>query len=131
MGKCPCPRCLIPKDGAHLFGTKRDKKQRTSLARVDKQLYKAKISSARDLIYINNRAVDSVPVQTFLKAQSLVPTEVSASLSSSLLELPLIFFRMHSQLDYRALDSIYFLYFLWILCMSSNWVSGRKHSYTS
>ena len=79
-GDCPCPRCLIPKSRCHLLGTKRDKSQRTSLARVDNLRYRAKISSARDLIYIQERTVDGKPVQHFLKPQSLVPTEVSIPL---------------------------------------------------
>lgn len=133
MGNCPCPRCLIPKDRAHLLGTKRDKSQRISIARVDNQCYRAKISSARDLIYIKNRAVDSVPVQRFLKQQSLVPTEVGTFLlssSSAFFERSLIFRRTHFQRNYRILDSIYLLYFWWILCMSSSLESGRSYSYT-
>ena len=76
MGNCPCPRCLIPKDRTDLLGTKRDQKQRTTLARVDDLSYKAKISSAREIIYQNKHPVDSVLVQRILKSQSLVPTEV-------------------------------------------------------
>ena len=76
MGHCPCPRCLITKNCAHQLGTKNDKRQRKSLARVDNLQYQVKISSARDIIYQNNRKVDSKLVQNFLKPQSLVPTEV-------------------------------------------------------
>ncbi|KJA15800.1 hypothetical protein HYPSUDRAFT_148660 [Hypholoma sublateritium FD-334 SS-4] len=75
MGNCPCPRCLIPKDRTHLLGTKRDKRQRIKLARVDDLRYKAKISSAREIIYQKKHPVDSVLVQRILKLQSLVPTE--------------------------------------------------------
>ncbi|KJA13829.1 hypothetical protein HYPSUDRAFT_99722, partial [Hypholoma sublateritium FD-334 SS-4] len=75
MGNCPCPRCLIPKNSAHLLGTKDDRKQRRSLARVDDRHYKAKILGARKLIYQNNRTVDSIMVQRLLKPESLVPTE--------------------------------------------------------
>ncbi|KJA27429.1 hypothetical protein HYPSUDRAFT_130944 [Hypholoma sublateritium FD-334 SS-4] len=75
MATCPCPRCLIPKARAHLTGTKRDGKQRISLARVDDSRHQAKISSAREIIYQNKRPVSSVLVQRLLKPQSLVPTE--------------------------------------------------------
>jgi hypothetical protein len=77
MGGFPCPRCLMPKDRMHLIGTKQDQKQRLALGRVDSPSYRAKISNARQLIYENNFAVDSAPVQRILKPESLVPTEVS------------------------------------------------------
>ncbi len=76
MGNCPCPRCLIPKDRTDLLGTKRDQKQRISLARVDDLSFKTKISSSREIIYKNKHPVDSVLVQRILKPQSLVPIEV-------------------------------------------------------
>jgi hypothetical protein len=78
MGACPCPRCLIPKDRIHLVGTKRDTKQRTTLARIDNLQRQAKVSAAREMIYESNWAVDSAPVQRVLKPESLVPTEVSS-----------------------------------------------------
>ncbi len=112
-GDCPCPRCLIPKNRCHLLGSKRDKSQRTTLARVDNQRYRAKISSARDLIYIQERVVNGKPVQHFLKAQSLVPTEVSARCYpiQHYLGSALTFYRTRFHLGYRVLDSIYFLSF--------------------
>ena len=70
----------MPMDLMHTIGTKRDKKQRLTLARVDNLSYCAKISSARELIYESNFAVDSLPVQCLLKPESLVPTEVSCLL---------------------------------------------------
>jgi hypothetical protein len=78
MGACPCPRCLIPKDHIHLVGTKRDMRQRITLARVDNLQRQAKITAAREMIYERNWAVDSAPVQRLLKPESLVPTEVSS-----------------------------------------------------
>ena len=77
MGGCPCPRCLIPKDSTDLVGTKQDKKKREMLARVDDPSRRAKVESARHLIYKQNWAVDSKPVQRLLQPESLVPTEVS------------------------------------------------------
>ena len=76
MGGCPCPRCLIPKDRTHLLGTKLDEQERTTLARVDDQIYKKDISSAREKIYQKHHPVDSVHVQRLLKPQSLVPIKV-------------------------------------------------------
>ncbi|KJA21682.1 hypothetical protein HYPSUDRAFT_111821, partial [Hypholoma sublateritium FD-334 SS-4] len=75
MGNCPCPRCLIPKNLLDQLGTKHDHSQRTRLARVDNLRYRVKISSARDIIYKQNRSVDSDFVDAILKEESLVPTE--------------------------------------------------------
>ncbi|KJA21107.1 hypothetical protein HYPSUDRAFT_141225, partial [Hypholoma sublateritium FD-334 SS-4] len=75
MGDCPCPRCLIPKKHAHWLGTKRDKRQRISLARVDNLHHRVNISSARKIIYQDNRTVDSIFIQRILQPKSLVPTE--------------------------------------------------------
>jgi hypothetical protein len=77
MGRCPCPRCLIPKDSTHLFGTKQDRNKREALVRVDNLSRRAKVESARQLIYEQNWAVDSKPIQRLLQPESLVPTEVS------------------------------------------------------
>ena len=77
MGGCPCPRCLIPKDSIHLVGTNQDRKRREALVRVDNLSRRAKVESARQLIYGQNWAVDSKPVQRLLQPESLVPTEVS------------------------------------------------------
>ena len=76
MGGCPCPRCLIPKDSTRLVGTKQDRKKREALVRVDNLSRRAKVESARQLIYEQNWAVDSKPVQRLLQPESLVPTEV-------------------------------------------------------
>lgn len=78
MGNCPCPRCLIPKHRAHQLATRRDQRQRKTLARVDNLQYRVKISSAREIIYKNNRAVESVAIQRLLKPLSLTPNEVSS-----------------------------------------------------
>jgi hypothetical protein len=56
------------------MGRKRDMKQRETLARVDDEARRRKIEIAREIIYRNNYAVDSQPVETILKDESLVPT---------------------------------------------------------
>ncbi|KJA18100.1 hypothetical protein HYPSUDRAFT_145489 [Hypholoma sublateritium FD-334 SS-4] len=75
MGSCPCPRCLTPKDLLNQLGTGRDKNQRATLSRVDDLQHRVKISCARDIIYIQNRTVNSLFVENILKPESLVPTE--------------------------------------------------------
>ena len=76
MGGCPCPRCLVPKHCTDQLGTKSDQRQRVTLARKDTLQYRVKISNARDIIYDQNRTVDSNFVDNVLKEESLVPTEV-------------------------------------------------------
>ena len=76
LGACPCPRCLIPLSDAHKFGMALDQKKRCSLARTDDQKRQLKVSNARKLIYCNNYAVNSAPVEQLLKETSLVPTAV-------------------------------------------------------
>lgn len=85
MGKCPCPRCLIPKDRADKLGTKRDRAQRVNLARVDNLQYRAKMESAHNIIYQQNRPIDSVFVQRLLKPESLVPNTVGSLIIGALM----------------------------------------------
>lgn len=67
----------MPMESMNQIGTKRDTKQRETLARVDNPSRRAKVGSARHLIYESNFAVDSAAVERLLKPDSLVPTEVS------------------------------------------------------
>jgi hypothetical protein len=60
------------------MGMVQDMKQRTILARVDDEARRAKVATAREIIYKKNYAVDSAPVEKILKPQSLVPNSVSA-----------------------------------------------------
>jgi hypothetical protein len=75
-GNCPCPRCLVPKSRFQNLGSKRDMTQRTSLARVHDGSQKAKISSARDIIYKQGYAVDGQAVDAVLKEESWHPNSV-------------------------------------------------------
>ncbi|KAF9242150.1 hypothetical protein BU15DRAFT_73077 [Melanogaster broomeanus] len=74
LGHCPCPRCLVSKDRVHLFATGRDMLERELLARSDTQERRDKISSARELIYEKNYAVDNSQVEELLRTESMVPT---------------------------------------------------------
>ena len=58
------------------LGKVRDCQQRRTLRRVDDMQRRAKVASARVLIYEKNYAVDSQAVEGLLKTQSLVPTTV-------------------------------------------------------
>ena len=61
----------------HNLGMPQDMKQREPLARVDDEIRRGKVESARNIIYNKRFAVDSPAVEILLKEQSLVPTSVS------------------------------------------------------
>jgi hypothetical protein len=60
---------------------KRDRTMRVSQARVDDDRHRAKIASARSIIYDKGYAVNSKPVENILKEQSLVANFVSSGLT--------------------------------------------------
>lgn len=78
MGGCPCPRCLIPLGRVHNLGMPKDKKDRTSHARVDTVYRQSLINASRTSIYKNDRPVNSKLVETRLKDHSYVPTRVKS-----------------------------------------------------
>ena len=77
LGRCPCPRCLIPLDRAHKLGMERDRMQRVTLARLDSTSRRLKVESARRIIYEMNRAVTHKGVEDLLFEESLVASTVS------------------------------------------------------
>ena len=77
LGRCPCPRCLIPLDLVHNLGMTRDMTQQISKARVDNSERQGKVSAARRLIYERNMQVNSAAVEELLRDWSGVPTAVS------------------------------------------------------
>ena len=79
LGRCPCPRCLIPMDRVRNMGMPRDMTQRKSksLVRIDNVQRRSRVEAAREAIYVKNSAIDGVAVQNLLKEDSLVPTAVS------------------------------------------------------
>jgi hypothetical protein len=84
LGRCPCPRCLIPISHAYRMGMVQDMKQRKTLTCVDDESRRRTVELARDIIYKKNYAVDNDNVEALLQPQSLVPTSVSAVLSGHL-----------------------------------------------
>ncbi|OBZ78491.1 hypothetical protein A0H81_02022 [Grifola frondosa] len=71
LGRCPCPRCLIPLDRVHNLGMARDLAQRTTLSRVDDVNHRNQVASARSIIYNMNYAVNSAAVERLLAKESL------------------------------------------------------------
>jgi len=62
------------------MGKVRDMKTRKTLARVDNEMRRYKVETARDIIYNRNYVVNSKAVEAILKAESLVPNLVSVAL---------------------------------------------------
>ena len=80
LGRCPCPRCLIPLDRAPNMGRPRDMVQRMSLSRVDNLELHSHIKVAREMIYMKNYKTDSKVVEDLLRKDSLVLTMVGVCL---------------------------------------------------
>lgn len=123
MGGCPCPRCCVTLDRTGLLGTERDKQQRVTLSRVDDLKHRSKISSAREMIYGKNWAVDSAPIQRLLKPESLVPTEVGRNLICCS-HLQNCIGRTHFQPVLHRLASTSSQSSWWTSCMRLSWAFG-------
>jgi hypothetical protein len=78
LGRCPCPRCLIPLDRVANMGMRRDMAQRRTLARIDDVKRRNRVETAREKIYEKGYVVDSTAVEDLLQGDSLVPTAVCA-----------------------------------------------------
>src|ERR1700679_993870 len=76
LGRCPCPRCLIPLDRVAKMGMRRDMTQRRTLARIDDVKWRNRVERAREKIYEMGYVVDSTVVEDLLQEDSLVPTAV-------------------------------------------------------
>jgi negative regulator of replication initiation len=68
----------MPLSQLHNVGMAQDRTRRASLARMDDNQHRSKITAARKLIYSSNYAVDSAAIQRLLKAKSWTPTIVRA-----------------------------------------------------
>jgi hypothetical protein len=79
LGRCPCPRCLIPLDRMAKMGRRRDMTQRQTLARTDDVKRRNRVETARELIYRKNYGISSKAVERLLQEDSLVPTAVCIS----------------------------------------------------
>ncbi|KIM74574.1 hypothetical protein PILCRDRAFT_14341 [Piloderma croceum F 1598] len=73
-GNCLCPRCLIPKSRVQNMGMKRDMQQRESLARIDDEVRRHKVDTAREIIYRKKFVINNQAVEALLREHSLVPT---------------------------------------------------------
>ena len=76
LGKCPCPRCLIPLSQVHCLEMTRDMSQRLTMAHIDNVEQQGKVFTARRLIYEKYSLVNSSAVEALLQDASWVPTSV-------------------------------------------------------
>jgi len=78
LGRCPCPRCLVPLDRVGSMGMHRDMAQRRTLIRIDDMKRQNRVKMAREKIYEKGYVVNSTVVEDLLQGDSLVPTTVCA-----------------------------------------------------
>ena len=78
LGKCPCPRCLIPLSQVHNLGMARDMLQRNLLVCINNPERQGRVFTARRLIYEKNLLVNGSAVEVLLQDMSLVLTSVSS-----------------------------------------------------
>lgn len=119
LGDCPCPRCEIPLSKVHNIGMSLDRTQRRTKARIDDASRRAKVGSARSLIYEHGHLVNSAQVERILKPKSLVPTAVRIGhFCVSLFLTWGLGSRMPFQKGWPLLTSICSLCLLLISCMN-------------
>jgi hypothetical protein len=130
-GRCPCPRCLIPKARMQNMGMAQDRQQRITLKRVDDHPRRFSIANARRLIYELNYAVDSKSLASFLNAESWVPTLVSYDLLFHTVAQAWTHLhpRMPFPTDSTLWGSISTKCWSSICCMSLNLACGKLFSY--
>ncbi len=80
LGRFPCLRCVISKDGITTLGTKSDMQKRDSdrTLRVDSHALKHDIEVAWKWIYVDGKPLISKRLEDLLSTKSLVPTWVHA-----------------------------------------------------
>lgn len=78
LGKCPCPRCALPRERICEIGTIHDQTRRTKLQRADDHPRRCAIDAARAAIYERGKGVKSTAVENRLAASSYVPTKVNS-----------------------------------------------------
>ena len=77
LGRCPCPRCLIPLDQTHNLVKPSDMVWKITASRADSVMCCTRVSATRRLIYEKNMQVCCTAVEDLLYKTSLVPTSVS------------------------------------------------------
>ena len=76
MGKCPCPRCTVPKDKIPDIGMQRDDARRARETRVDDHVFRYNSGKAYPAVHEQGKPLRGVDVETVLGTNSYVPTKV-------------------------------------------------------
>jgi len=76
LGRCPCPRCLVPLARIHNLGMAGDMSLRVNSARTDDVHRRNSVIAARRIINEKHLAVNSAAVEKLLGKLSWVPNKV-------------------------------------------------------
>ena len=133
LGRCLCPRCLIPMDCVVKMGMRRDMMQRTTLARLDDNHRRRRVADARRFIYDQEKQINSAGVERLLAEHSLVPTEVRLFLLNDDFLFPTLFacFRTRFRTNCRHSVLTCSLCSSLISCTNLNLVFGKRSLSTS
>ena len=72
LGKCPCPRCTVPRSQIPDLGTRNDMARRQNLARISDHVLDSKVKRARTAIYERGKGVKSTAVEDQLASDSYI-----------------------------------------------------------
>ncbi|KAJ3002922.1 hypothetical protein NUW54_g5587 [Trametes sanguinea] len=75
LGKCPCPRCLVPMSKICASGTKPDLVLRRVHQRVDGRALQDDIRRAREWLFTQGLSVTSTHIKRVLDSRSLIPMQ--------------------------------------------------------
>jgi hypothetical protein len=126
LGRCPCPRCLIPLDRVANMGMRRDMTQRETLARIDDVHRRSRVAAARESIYEKNLSINGVGVERLLYEDSLVPTAVSDFQFTLIHIFYCLFFRTRFRANFHSSDFACSSCSLSTSCMRSKLAFGRQ-----
>ena len=74
---CPCPTCLVAKDGIRDLGKKLDIRNHIRKMHKDNEFNRITIERVRKWMYEGGLSINSQAVKRLLDTESLVPTRVS------------------------------------------------------
>ncbi|KAK7689513.1 hypothetical protein QCA50_007305 [Cerrena zonata] len=107
LGKCPCPRCLLPKARISDIGMHYDFSRRVNLQRSSGAAQIRKVTVARAAIYEWGKGLKSTAVENLLGAESYVPTVCC---------LPVLEGLFHDTTHDRAIQDLIFTLAEWHAC---------------
>src|ERR1700722_20140522 len=117
LGRCPCPRCLVPLARIHNLGMAGDMSLRVNSARTDDVHRRNLVVAARRNLNENHLAVNCAAVEKLLGEFSLVPNKVP-SIHITFVCQTLIFMILNRMLSQSS-------------CVPSDCISIRSFSQTS